>query len=96
MFQILTQLLELNTHVPKAYVDILPAVLSPALYDMHGNIPALCALIRSYLKKKSDVVLAKLPAVAAIFNKILFIRRMVPLVCPSLPSLTAVSSVTAA
>lgn len=57
-FQIISQMMELNPEAalsPK-YVNLLPSVLQPRLWENHGNIPALVRLCQSYLIKAPNVI----------------------------------------
>lgn len=61
VFQILSQLLETHapSEFPEAYKQLLPPLLTPALWDSRGNIPALVRLLRAYLAHgASDIVAA--------------------------------------
>ena len=74
VFQILSQLLELHTDaLPEAYQALLPPILMANLWMQRGNIPALVRLLRAFLEKGTDVVVAnnQLPAVRDIIRFLL-------------------------
>ena len=58
VFQILSQLLTLHTEpgIPQSYLAMLPPLLLPALWESHGNIPALVKLLIAYVEKGSSVL----------------------------------------
>ncbi|WFD03613.1 importin-alpha export receptor [Malassezia obtusa] len=55
VFQILAQLLEMHaassdTQLPETYAALLPPLLTPALWEQKGNVPALVRLLTAYLR----------------------------------------------
>lgn len=55
VFQILSQMLELRQggDIPPSYTTLLPSLLTPALWQVRGNIPALVRLLQAFLAKGS-------------------------------------------
>lgn len=51
IFQIMAQLLEFRSSVTDTYRALFPAFLAPALWENHGNCPALVRVIEAYLEK---------------------------------------------
>ncbi|CAG9460697.1 unnamed protein product [Pedinophyceae sp. YPF-701] len=52
VFQVLAQMLELRpAPVPAYYMQLLPPLLSPTLWERTGNIPALARLLTAYLRR---------------------------------------------
>ncbi|KAI9098339.1 Cse1-domain-containing protein [Phlyctochytrium arcticum] len=54
VFQILSQMLTLHpsgSQLPPTYASMIQPLLMPALWNAHGNVPALVRLLRSYLEK---------------------------------------------
>jgi exportin-2 (importin alpha re-exporter) len=51
VFQILSQLLEKRPDVSETYKAVFPSLLSPTLWDNHGNVPAIIRLLTAYLTK---------------------------------------------
>ncbi|GAA5843511.1 hypothetical protein JCM9279_000773 [Rhodotorula babjevae] len=53
VFQILSQLLELRSadDLPQQYTVLLPPLLTPALWESRGNVPALVRLLRAFLAR---------------------------------------------
>ncbi|KNE72634.1 hypothetical protein AMAG_16397 [Allomyces macrogynus ATCC 38327] len=76
VFQVMAQLLAYHpasaTVVPPAYDALLPPLLQPTLWENAGNVPALVALIKTYLVKAAPVLVARnqLAAVLGIFQKL--------------------------
>lgn len=60
VFQILSQLLELHADadLPDAYKALLPPLLTPTLWESRGNIPALVRLLRAFLSKGAQAIVA--------------------------------------
>ncbi|KAI9224219.1 Cse1-domain-containing protein [Blastocladiella britannica] len=82
VFQIMAQMLQ--THpvatdsgapaaLPSGYDQLLQSVLGPKLWEAQGNVPALVALVQSYLSRGAAAVVARnqLPAILGIFQKLL-------------------------
>lgn len=57
VFQILAQLLEVHAshdtqrELPSSYATLLPPLLTPALWEQKGNVPALVRLLSAYLRQ---------------------------------------------
>ncbi|GJN90916.1 hypothetical protein Rhopal_003930-T1 [Rhodotorula paludigena] len=60
VFQILSQLLELHppADMPDSYKVLLPPLLTPTLWESRGNIPALVRLLRAFLSRGADQIVA--------------------------------------
>ena len=74
IFQILSLLLELRPlPIPQPYMVIFPLLLSPALWERTGNVPALVRLLQAFIEKApSDVTTEeRLSAVLGVFQKLL-------------------------
>lgn len=58
VFQIISQLLETHQpgELPESYKVLLPPLLTPTLWEMKGNVPALVRLLRAFLMRGSDVI----------------------------------------
>ena len=74
LFQILSLLLELRPlPIPQPYMVIFPLLLTPALWEHTGNIPALVRLLQAFIEKapaditKDDKILALL----GVFQKLI-------------------------
>ncbi|GAA5865792.1 hypothetical protein JCM8547_002779 [Rhodosporidiobolus lusitaniae] len=60
VFQILSQLLELHpaSDMPESYKVLLPPLLTPTLWESRGNIPALVRLLRAFLSRGGEQIVA--------------------------------------
>jgi exportin-2 (importin alpha re-exporter) len=60
VFQILSQLLELHPagDMPDSYKVLLPPLLTPTLWESRGNIPALVRLLRAFLSRGGEQIVA--------------------------------------
>ncbi|GAA5820705.1 hypothetical protein JCM11251_003120 [Rhodosporidiobolus azoricus] len=60
VFQILSQLLELHpaNDMPDSYKVLLPPLLTPTLWESRGNIPALVRLLRAFLSRGAEQIVA--------------------------------------
>ncbi|CAI2184350.1 8284_t:CDS:10 [Funneliformis geosporum] len=60
VFQIFSQLLEYHTEpvFPETYRSMLPALLTPAIWENAGNIPALIRLLHAYIYRDSNSIVA--------------------------------------
>jgi len=79
VFQLLAQLLEFRSEgvgLGPSYESLLPPLMTPALWERRGNIPALVRLLQAYLEKGSAHVLAqgKLLPTLGIFQKLIASR----------------------
>lgn len=79
VFQILAQLLELHdtsSGLPDAYASLLPPLLTPALWEQKGNVPALVRLLTAYLRlaPKQIVDGAHVEAFLGIYQKLISSR----------------------
>ncbi|SCZ88440.1 BZ3500_MvSof-1268-A1-R1_Chr2-1g04412 [Microbotryum saponariae] len=72
VFQILSQLLELHAEgdFPEAYRVLLPPMLTPALWESKGNVPALVRLLRAFLARGAPSIVEanQLPPMLGIFQ----------------------------
>lgn len=72
VFQILSQLLELHAsgEFPDAYKALLPPLLTPPLWEQKGNVPALVRLMRAFLARGAESIVAnkQLGPMLAIFQ----------------------------
>ncbi|RGB41994.1 exportin-2-like protein [Rhizophagus diaphanus] len=75
VFQIFSQLLELHTEpvFPEIYRSMLPALLTPAIWENAGNIPALTRLLHAYICRdaSSIVINNHLEPILGIFQKLI-------------------------
>lgn len=60
VFQILAQMLELHPphSLPSTYHALLPPLLTPTLWEQRGNIPALVRLLRAFLSRGAEGIVA--------------------------------------
>lgn len=76
VFQILAMLLELrpSAGVSAGYASLFTPLLTPALWESKGNVPALSRLLRAYLRKGGEGLMASnptaLPGVLGVFQKL--------------------------
>ena len=76
VFQILAQMLEMHTTgVPADYRTLLPFLFMPACWQQKGSIPALVKLLKAFLARDANEMVAKnqIPSVLAIVQ-----QRLVP------------------
>jgi len=75
VFQIFSQLLELHTEpvFPETYRSMLPALLTPAIWENAGNIPALTRLLHAYIYRDANsiVINNQLEPILGIFQKLI-------------------------
>ena len=75
VFQILAQLLASRPGkgLSPAYKALFPPLLSPALWERKGNVPALTDLFKAYINKGMAEIVAEnqLPGVLGVFQKLL-------------------------
>ncbi|CAO1631615.1 unnamed protein product [Parajaminaea phylloscopi] len=79
VFQLLSQLLELHPAgkgLPESYQSLLPSLLTPALWQSRGNVPALVRLMQAYLTKAAGSMVAnnQIPAVLGIYQQLIASR----------------------
>lgn len=77
VFQLLAQLLEFRTTgLGPAYESLLPPLLTPALWERRGNIPALVRLLQAYLERGSNdaVIHAQIIPILGVFQKLIASR----------------------
>lgn len=73
VFQILSLLLELRpVPIPQLYMVVYPLLLTPALWERNGNVPALVRLLQAFIEKApSDVTKDNnLSALLGVFQKL--------------------------
>ncbi|KAI8620536.1 cse1l protein [Chytriomyces sp. MP71] len=78
VFQLMAQMLALHKEsgIPAAYKQMLPPLLTPALWESHGNIPALVGLLESYLSKGALEIVQgnQLQPILGIYHKLIASR----------------------
>lgn len=79
VFQLLSQLLELHPNgqgLPEAYQSLLTTLLTPALWQSRGNVPALVRLMQAYLTKAAPAMVAnnQIPAVLGVYQQLIASR----------------------
>lgn len=81
VFQLLAQMLELRAStgtagVPESYQILLPPLLTPALWESKGNIPALVRLLRAFITQGSDSIVAnnQLQSLLGIYQRLITSR----------------------
>ncbi|KAJ1044305.1 hypothetical protein NDA10_003807 [Ustilago hordei] len=79
VFQILSQMLELHpptAGLPETYSSLLPPILTPASWENRGNVPALVRLVRAFLAKDAQRIVAQgqLAAMLGIYQKLISTR----------------------
>lgn len=73
VFQIMAQLLELrpkNSGLGSAYSQLFHPLLTPAIWENHGNVPALSRLIRAYIQQSPSEIKESLIPILGIFQKL--------------------------
>ncbi|KAH6910802.1 importin alpha re-exporter [Coprinopsis sp. MPI-PUGE-AT-0042] len=60
VFQVLAQMLELHEsgQAPASYMGLLPVLLTPTAWQQKGSIPGLVRLLRAFLSRTSDTMVA--------------------------------------
>ncbi|KAI8805732.1 Cse1-domain-containing protein [Cladochytrium replicatum] len=75
VFQILAQLFEFHTEagIPSTYESMLGPLLTPSLWQLHGNVPALVRLLKAYLRKGAADIVAKnmLQSILGVFQMLI-------------------------
>lgn len=75
VFQILSQLLELHpvTELPETYQNLLGPLLTAALWEQRGNVPALVRLWRALLRRGASQIVAanQVQALLGVFQKLI-------------------------
>lgn len=75
IFQILAQMLSYRRDtVPELYLSILPGLMSPTLWERHGNIPSLVPLLQTMLRVGGPQVIAskeQLRPLLGVFQRLL-------------------------
>lgn len=76
VFQVFAQLLEYRPGLGAAYTSLFPPLLTPALWERKGNIPALTRLLQAYLKKGGKELASggHLGGILGVFQKLLASR----------------------
>ena len=70
IFQIWSQLIELQEKLPEVYTQIFPPLLNPVLWERGGNRVALVRLLQAYLQKQ-QLAPQQLLGVLGIFQKLI-------------------------
>ncbi|KAL4236748.1 Exportin-2 [Mactra antiquata] len=73
VFQILSLLIELHTDsIPDTYLHLFPHLLTPLLWERHGNIPPLVRLLQAFIAKGAKQIEAeRLSGLLGIFQKLI-------------------------
>lgn len=77
VFQILSQMLELHANhsqvLPEYYISLLQPLLTPNLWEVRGNIPALVRLLRAYLSAGSKWIVEgnRVSGMLGVFQKLI-------------------------
>jgi exportin-2 (importin alpha re-exporter) len=74
VFQVLAQLLEYRpagSGLGEAYTQLFTPLLTPALWEKKGNIPALARLFQAYIVKAAPDLVGKLQPILGVFQKLL-------------------------
>lgn len=81
VFQILSQLLELQSAasgqpLPSFYHELLPSLLTPALWRTRGNVPALVRLLQAFLARAPERIVSenRIPAMLGIYQQLIASR----------------------
>ncbi|KAK0546611.1 importin-alpha export receptor [Tilletia horrida] len=86
VFQLVAQMLELRADtaqaatakgtIPEAYQILLPPLLTPALWESKGNVPALVRLLRAFISQGSASIVAnnQLQALLGIYQRLISSR----------------------
>ncbi|KAI9337773.1 Cse1-domain-containing protein [Obelidium mucronatum] len=78
VFQLMAQMLAIHKEsgIPPAYKQMLAPLLTPALWESHGNIPALVGLLESYLTKGASEIVhgGQLTPILGIYHKLIASR----------------------
>ena len=73
VFQLLAQILEFRpegTGLGEAYTSLFPPLLTPALWERKGNVPALSRLLTAYLNKGPKDLIPHLLGILGVFQKL--------------------------
>lgn len=62
--------------LPEAYLNLLPPLLTPALWEQRGNVPALVRLLQAFLARGAEGIVAnnQLQALLGIYQKLISSR----------------------
>lgn len=77
VFQLLAQLLEYRpseTGLGPAYTTMFGPILTPALWEQKGNVPALSRLLRAYIQKSPSDILQSLDKILGVFQKLISVK----------------------
>jgi exportin-2 (importin alpha re-exporter) len=77
VFQVLAQLLEYRppgTGLSPAYQSLFPPLLTPALWEKRGNVPALARLIQAYICKAAPELVPHLNPILGVFQKLISVK----------------------
>ncbi|KAJ3119632.1 Exportin-2 [Physocladia obscura] len=78
VFQLMSQMLSIHKEagIPPAYSVMLQPLLTPALWESHGNIPALVGLLESFLEKGASQIVQgnQLTPILGIYHKLISSR----------------------
>lgn len=74
VFQVLAQLLEYRSSgagLSQAYMGMFQPLLTPALWEKKGNVPALARLLQAYIQKAASELVPQLSPILGVFQKLL-------------------------
>ena len=77
VFQVLAQLLEYRppgTGLSPAYQGLFPPLLTPALWEKRGNVPALTRLVQAYVCKAASELVPHLNPILGVFQKLISVK----------------------
>ncbi len=81
VFQVLSLMLEYRSGtISDAYTSLYPMVLTPALYENAGNVPALARLIQVYVMKAPALVASKILPTLGVFQKLVSLKKYVSVI----------------
>jgi len=73
VFQVLSQLLEYRPTEAgpgQAYTNLFAPILTPALWEQAGNVPAMARLLQAYVRKAPGLVVESLNQVLGVFQRL--------------------------
>ncbi|KAJ3211478.1 importin-alpha export receptor [Dinochytrium kinnereticum] len=78
VFQLFSQMLSLHKEegIPTAYAPMFQPILLPVLWESHGNIPALVALLEIFLEKgkSGNIGHSEIPQILGVYQKLIASR----------------------
>eukprot|EP00656_Telonema_subtile_P052628 TRINITY_DN7388_c0_g1_i2.p1 TRINITY_DN7388_c0_g1~~TRINITY_DN7388_c0_g1_i2.p1 ORF type:complete len:781 (+),score=314.39 TRINITY_DN7388_c0_g1_i2:123-2465(+) len=77
VFQIFGQILELRSApLPELYSPLFGGILTAALWERHGNVPALNLLLVAFVRKAPEIVMTQLTPVMGIFQRLVSLKAL--------------------